>query len=270
MQDKTCLVSTLNNLYIPGFKVFLKSLINHNTHLNLDYVVFYENDTDKTKFAEFKNIYNKIIFKEINNKEYNTIAFAKSREWQTNPAYRLEIFNLNYSKIIFFDVDAICLKPIDDILNLDYDFAAIKHELHDFNQIKTQYAFKSSIGFNGGFMIVKNKFLNKNTINGLKTIMSSSQWYGNQGPLNIFFEDAVTLLDTKYFLPVTQANLQTIKTAYFVHFLGEKKPWFGSRCCFKSNKFYFNEKYSEQVLKTIDTPTLVKLQKIYDALLYSS
>jgi lipopolysaccharide biosynthesis glycosyltransferase len=268
MQDNVCLVSTLNNLYLPGFKVFLKSLLINNPNLDLNYIVFCENHIDQTDLNEFKKIYNKIIYKQINKSEYKSIEFAKNRDWQTNPAYRLEIFKLNYDKVIFFDIDAICLKPIDDILKIDYDFAAIEHVLHDYNQIKTQYKFRSNIGFNGGFMVIKNKFLNNNTITGIKNIMKESQWYGNQGPLNIYFKDDVTLLAKEYFLPITQANLQTLKSAYFVHFLGEKKPWFGARPCYIDNKFYFNEKYSDQVLKAVDTQTLIKLQKMFDKLLY--
>lgn len=257
--QQTCLVSTINKNYLIAFKVFLKSLLSHNI-LNLDYIVLIDTSITEKDKNDLKIIYSNLIFKDINTENYNKIKFNGSRAWEFNPAFRLDIFKLPYNKIIYFDVDAVCLKPIDDILNFDYDFAGIEHELHDYDQIKAQYKFNSSTGFNGGLLIIKSKFLNEETINDLKTILTNTEWYGNQGPLNIFFKKFAYLLDRKYFLPSTHTTLTSLKDAYFIHFLGEKKPWF---------KGEIRDKYSEQVLKCIDTPTIMKLQKLYDSYLNS-
>lgn len=255
-----CLVSSINQKYLIAFKVFLTSLLKYNPKLNLDYIVYVDSDISSLDLKSLNRFYKKIIFKTINKREYESVVFSGDRHWEFNPAYRLEIFKLNYDKIIYFDVDAICLKNIDDILSLDYDFAAIEHELHDFNQIKTIYNFKSPIGFNGGLLIIKKRLLEEKNIEHIKEIMNSSRWYGNQGPLNIFFQNEVSLIDKKYFLPTTCANLSSLKDASFIHFLGEKKPWFSGT---------IKEKYSDQVLKFIDTPTVIKIQNIYDKLLDS-
>lgn len=258
--QQICLVSLINNSYIIPFKVFLKSLIKYNKSLNLDYIVFYDNNVVKKDLNDLTKIYNNLKFLPIEASLYNGFKFDGNRSWEMNPAYRLEIFKLNYDKIIYFDVDAICLKPIDEILALDYSFAGVRHELHDLNQIKSLFRFKSSSGFNGGFLIIKKIFLSQNTINKIVEIFNSSLWYGNQGPLNICFKKEAVLLENKYFLPITHANLKNIKSAFFIHFLGEKKPWF-------EGDIY--SKYSMQVLKNVDYPTIFKLQEIYNSYLKS-
>ena len=256
--QQTCLVSTINKNYLIAFKVFLSSLISYNKHLSLDYIVYIEDDITEDDQNKLKQIYPNLLFLAIDKNEYKKYSFSGDREWDFNPAFRLEIFKLEYDKVIYFDVDAICLKPIDEILNIDYSFAGIEHELHDIDQIKSQYSFKGSRGVNGGFLIIKKEFLNEHTINGIACIFNTSRWYGNQGPINIFFRDKAALLDKKYFLPTTHANLSSIKDAFFIHFLGEKKPWYDGQ---------ISDKYSSQVLKFIDTPTVVKIQNLYDSYL---
>jgi lipopolysaccharide biosynthesis glycosyltransferase len=254
--QRISLVSTIDKNYLIPFKVFIKSLLKNNPCLNLDYNIFISDDITSYELNILRKYYPNFIFHEIKNSDYTNIEFLSMREWKFSPAYRLEIFKLRYNKIIYFDVDALCLRPIDEILSLDYSFAGIEHPLHDINQIKANYSFESNIGFNGGMLIIKEEHLNNKTIDELKHILKNNVWYGNQGPLNIFFKSKSTLVDKKYFLPTTEANLKTIKDAFFIHFLGEKKPWFEGS---------IKDKYSDQVLKYIDTPTVMKLQKIYDS-----
>lgn len=256
--QQTCIVSIINSEYVIAFKVFLQSLLKHNRDLNIDYVVFFDESLSLADLNCFYKIYEKLIFIPIKNNDYINFNFESKRNWSLNPACRLEIFKLNYDKVIYFDVDAVCLKPINEILNLNVSFAGVLHELHDINQIKTQFRFKPDVGFNGGFLIIKKEFLNENYFNKIKEVINSSLWYGNQGPLNVVFKDVVTLLDNKYFLPTTHANLRNLKDAFFIHFLGEKKPWF--------NGNVYN-KYSMQVLKSLDFPTVFKIQEIYDSYL---
>jgi lipopolysaccharide biosynthesis glycosyltransferase len=256
--QQTCLVSIINKEYAIAFKVFLLSLLKHNNNLKNDYLVFFDESLTISELKFFKQLYNNLIFLPIKNSYYSKFIFESNRKWSLSPACRLEIFKLNYDKIIYFDVDAVCLKSITEILNLDVSFGGVTHELHDINQIKTQFRFKPLKGFNGGFLIIKRKFLNKDYYNKIENVLNSSLWYGNQGPLNVVFKDDATLLDNKYFLPTTHANLKNLKDAFFIHFLGEKKPWF-------NGDVY--DKYSMQVLKSLDFPTVYKIQEIYDSYL---
>jgi lipopolysaccharide biosynthesis glycosyltransferase len=261
---KIAFVSTLSKGYVLGFKVFLKSILINNPTINIPYVVFNEGDLDQDCYNEIKGIYDNVIFKDINFASYKDCKFKNLRNWNINPANRLEIFTLEeFDKIIFFDVDMLCLGDISYLLNVNCDFGGVKHPMHESIEMQKTFIYDKEVGFNGGLLIVSKKFLNQQTISGIKEIINSHTWFGNQSSLNIYFKDQITFLPEKYFQSTPFMTFENIKTSVIWHFAGNKKPWEGATFDGKSFEI-LKEKYNNHVLKCTSFPVLIKVQKEYE------
>lgn len=244
------LTTTITNDYIPALLVLINSIYK-NTTKTFDFVVFEEEpitEKNKSLFAKFKNIFFK---------PYNESAMPKSkhdgrRSWKINPNNRFSIFKLSqYEKIIFLDSDMLCLSNIDDLLDLNVSFGAVYHpypdglqstNLTEYSDLYKNFNFKNS--FNAGLMIIGKKYLNNETIENLLNISKQSEWLGNQGPLNVYFNDKVTILPDNFFLSTPLLKTKKLENIKFLHFGGDKKPWF-------SNNMNINDNYSDFVLKNV-------------------
>jgi lipopolysaccharide biosynthesis glycosyltransferase len=218
---KTCFVSTLNKVFLPGLVVLLRSLLKHNPGIDIPYIIFNEGDIDLNDVQKLKNIYINIELREITH-NYTGLKFSTVRNWKINPGHRLEILTLEeFDKVIFLDVDMLCRGNIDYLLQCNYDFGAvIDHPLMECSE-GHEY-----IGFNAGLMIIGNRFLNKNYYNKAFKLMQSKTWYGNQGTFNILFAQHARSLSSKYLVTTPYLTRQKLHEAIFVHFVGEVKPWF--------------------------------------------
>ena len=261
---KKAFVSTLSRGYLLGFKVFLKSILINNPSINIPYVVFNEGDLDSSDLDDLRKIYSNIILKDINSVNYKDCTFKNIRNWNINPANRLEIFTLGeYDKIIFFDVDMLCVGDISYLLSTEYDFGGVKHPMHESIEMQKNFIFDKEIGFNGGLLVIGKKFLNHDTILGIKKIIKSHTWFGNQSSLNIYFKEHIRFLPDKYFLSTPFMTFENIKTSIIWHFAGNKKPWEGEP--FNGKNFdTLKEKFNNHVLKCTSFPVLAKVQKEYE------
>jgi len=257
-------VSTLSKSYIVGFKVFLKSILVNNPTLFIPYIIFNEGDLDEIDYSDIKKIYNNVVFKNINFDFYKDCKFKNLRGWNINPANRLEIFTLEeYDKIIFFDVDMLCLGDLSYLINVNCDFGGVKHPMHESVEMQKMFVYDKNIGFNGGLLVIGKRFINKKTISEIKEIINSYTWFGNQSSLNIYFKEHVTFLPEKYFLSTPFMTFANLKTSIIWHFAGNKKPWEGDT--FNGANFdILKSKYNNHVLKCTSFPVLSKVQKEYE------
>ena len=264
MQRNIALVSTLNKDYVLGFKVFLYSIVKNNPNISYDYVIFNEGDLTDADITELKQIYSKVIVKEIDTAYYNDCKFQAYRNWKINPAHRLEIFKLGqYDKIIFFDTDMLCTGSIEELFTMNCDFAGVEHPLHDANDIYYYSNLKISKGFNCGLMLIDNKFLTEKTLTEMKKIMSGYTWFGNQASFNVYFKDIVTYISNKYFLSTPFMNFKNIKESVIWHFVGDKKPWHGEAFNGKNLDILYS-KYNKYVRGLTAFPVLMKVQSVYE------
>jgi len=242
------LVTTITNNYIPALKVLIASIMK-NTSKNFDIVVIEEEPiTEETK-QHFKK-FNNVIFKaNLFNAPY--VKNDGRRAWNIKTSNRFSIFLLaEYDKIIFLDADMICYSNIDEIVDNEVKFGAVYHPYPDgynskilFDGNNNYRDFNYRNAFNAGLMIIDKCFLNINVVNALLDISSKHAWLGNQGPLNIYFNNKVTLLPSHYFLSTPFIkNIDNIDKIKFLHFGGNKKPWLNSSLDIRENysKFVIN------------------------------
>lgn len=243
------LTTTITNNYIPALLVLINSIY-ENTTKEFDFVVFEEEPIlkeNKLLFNKFKNIFFKPYDSSI-----PVVKHDGRRKWNINPNNRFSIFKLNqYDKIIFLDSDMICLSNIDEIIDTNVSFGAVYHpypdglqsnNLTEYSTLYKNYKFNNS--FNAGLMIIGKEHLNDNTINELIDISRQSEWLGNQGPLNVYFNNKVTLLPDNYFLSTPLIKNKDLNNIKFLHFGGDKKPWL-------TNSMDIYDNYSDFVIRNI-------------------
>jgi len=235
------IVFTISNSYIPALKVLLAT-IRKNISIEVDFIAIEEEKILDSN----KKIFENVTF--IQPGETPLQNCDGRRGWLINPSTRFNIFKLKkYKKILFLDVDMLCLSNIDEIFNYDCDFGAVYHPYPDgygsmiLNKYKT-YDYSKS--FNAGLMLIGEKYLNDTSFNELIQICKNESWLGNQGPLNLYFNDKVTLLPESYFVTTPLIKSKDFNNVKFLHFGGSKKPWLTTSMDMKEN-------YSDFVLKNV-------------------
>jgi len=216
------IVVTVSNNYIPALKVLQNTII-RNTSKKFDFLAIEEEKIT----VKNKQLCNNVLF--IDEPAMPKFCGRAVRKWNINPLVRYNIFRLkNYEKIIFLDLDMICLSNINELFDLQCDFGAVYHPHPDgVNSKNLNYSgFCPDKSFNAGLMVIGKKYLNDSVVEELLKISSINNWLGNQGPLNAFFNDKVTMLPENYFLSTPFINKKNIHTDIkFLHFGGDKKPF---------------------------------------------
>jgi len=214
--------STINKKYLPGAKVFLKSLITHNKNLNNTYNMLMFDDLNAEDKCCLTNVYKNTNFISIQNTDYNYYNTSDEfRTWGFNCFNRFDIFTIKAKKLIFFDLDMVINQPLDYIFNINVDFASVL--VNEKNRID----HPTKEFFDGGLMIISEKYLNKKTKDKLIEISKTKKWSSDEPVLNLFFENKV------YFLP---KSFNVLSYEFFEHkndyhilqYVGANKPWMGN------------------------------------------
>ena len=202
---------------------------------------------------------NKIIFKDIPEKDYKNCKFADDpRAWGYNCAYRFEIFTLSqYKKIIYIDCDFLIQNDITELFLDDDKFKAVK--------TANDYLFQGNKQFNAGLLLIDNIFLKQKVKNELiqmcltpaPVFNNSTLWLSDDPILNTYFKD-VKYLKKKYNYVVTSLNNESHKNVNF-HFNGPVKPW-------ETNEFYnaFNGCFMKRFLNENGAAGLILLKKVFN------
>lgn len=226
------MVFTITNDYVDALRVFLYSYLQYNKLTPPCVIIEEENITQYNK-SEIKKIYPNVIFKTVCN-NYSFDRTFKRRKWRINPAKRFEIFTLQYDSIVFFDADMIVCGNIEHLFSNPVAFGAVYHPNPDGLHSKLLCSgskflknknFNFDKCFNAGVMVINKQFLCEEVRLGLFKIYKSANWLGNQGPLNLYFNNLVTLLPAEYFISTPFITDSKLKNGLIFHYAGENKPW---------------------------------------------
>lgn len=255
MKSEDAIVFTLTNSYTAALKVFFKSYLYFKNKI-IKAVIFEEEPITEENKNALMAIYPNICFKNFS-MQVPYVANRK-REWKINPFNRFEIFTLDYDKIIFFDTDMLVLSNIDSLFDLSVSFGAVYHKYPDgvdsdilnetFTYNNKQFNFMKS--FNAGLMVISKQYLSRKVYEELVKISTSYKWLGNQGPINVFFNDKVSLLDDNYFVTTPEITSNLFKNAKILHFAGEVKPWL-------NNNYDLKDNFNHHVLETVEDRTVL-------------
>jgi len=222
--------TVLDDKYIEGAKVSLYTLLQSNPDFNYDLKILdWGNLSNKNKNILYK-IYKKIEFIPVITKDYNLCLFGEQmRKWNYNCNYRFDMFLLsNYKKVVFFDCDFYFQANLKNILNKNVNIAAVQSKKEYIPQINNDKCFSA------GFMIVGEKYLNRETRDSLiklsltpapESNLNTILWSSDEPILNNFFINDITFINKKYNTLIYNFDLQVLKNKHNLHFNGVNKPW---------------------------------------------
>ena len=216
---KTAICTLLDDSFVVGFKAFIKSLLKWHPGIDYNFVIIDCGLSDKSKL-EMSFYYSNLFFVEPEYKNYSGIPMHKTDERLQKTYYTLEAFNLDYDRVIFFDMDMIVTGDISEILNCTADFAAVKGYNAKLDE------FRDDI--NSGMFVVGKKYLNKQTYKELLRIAQRGFSMPDQKVLNIFFKDKISYFNKKYNVEKrmieTKKYKNVISDIRILHFIAGK-PW---------------------------------------------
>jgi lipopolysaccharide biosynthesis glycosyltransferase/glycosyltransferase involved in cell wall biosynthesis len=230
----------LEDAYIEGAVVLLKSLLANNEWYEGDLVVLEYGSLSRANRERLSRIYQRIVFKRVRVEDYGSTRFQirspTARQWHRspgayNPAYRFDLFLLGeYDRVVYFDVDMVVvgdLRPLFSELQPDFGACRLGPSAGRGDGRKE--------GFNGGLLSVSRRYLTSEVRQELIALASCPRrgpWSGNQPILNQrFFDNGQCELLPATYNVYTEGTVDKVawSAARVLHFVGEAKPWSSMR-----------------------------------------
>ena len=192
-KQKILWCSVCNDRYIPGLKVLLYSIKQHNPDFDYPFKIYFNNDISEDNQKLIKDLYPHIIF------ESNS-TFSHLKTWFM---CLLPFKETEYDKVIFIDADILCLGDVSHLINYDCQHFSACLDVNMKIFWNTQFNMPSFHEFNTGLFVIPKRLLT----DGMK-------------PTNIFND--LLILANKY--PDAKLGDQTILNRYFAHKTITKLP----------------------------------------------
>lgn len=252
----TLFCTAFDDGYLLGAAVMMYSLHkNINNFSQYEVRIFHNDDICYLSANSRKwlsKIFPNIIFTYIDQKAYLN---AHGRPTKPRVFYlALECFRqFGFEKVLYFDVDMLCLSDFTNILNDDFDFAACDDTVDclNINSLYKSEGFPlTSHWINAGFYIVGKKFINNQYYQELIDIALSEPELPqeDQTILNLFLKNK----KFKYYCLPFNYNHRTLKwckvfkhkgdiaDVKIIHFTGPK-PWiFSQSSDYRFDSIYFD------------------------------
>lgn len=242
--------STINKDYVFGAIKFLKSLKQFNPNCDFLYnFLVIDNALSEAEKTSIKAVYDNCKFIDIRNEDYLYDNLScEWRHWKHNCFNRFDMFLINCDKLIFFDLDFVCIGSLDELINIDCEFGAVKGlKENKIDHLNEDY-------FRAGLMVISKKYLNAQTRHDLIELSKKSLWSSDEPVLNAYFTN-FTPLPWKYNVLTSEYNDHAHADIALLHYVGSKKPWFSSN---------LRENFDDYILKKQGIATLYKLQTLFN------
>jgi len=192
-KQKILWCSVCNDRYIPGLKVLLYSIKQHNPDFDYPFKIYFNHDISEDNQKLIKDLYPHIIF------ESNS-TFSHLKTWFM---CLLPFKETEYDKVIFIDADILCLGDVSHLINYDCQHFSACLDINMKIFWNTQFNIPSFHEFNTGLFVIPKRLLT----DGMK-------------PTTIFND--LLILANKY--PDAKLGDQTILNRYFAHKTITKLP----------------------------------------------
>ena len=215
--------SYVDNNYLPGFEVLVKSLLLNNPWFDHDYLVYYD-DLTADSVERISRLYPRIVWRRIDGSHYAGYEKGDNSNYLVEKAYYiLEAFReRGYDRLVTLDVDMVVLGDVEHLATTDAAFTAVPQ-------------FFSSRGgwrINSGVMSFDRSVMSDDFVRRMDEIGRAGAYdleRHDQGVLSAVLDGAYTKLDNRYNLvkrAVKRGQLPPEDTRIF-HFTGSTKPWSG-------------------------------------------
>lgn len=234
---KIAAFTILDDKFVMGWKVFMKSFLHYNPWFKLDFIVLDLGLSPKSK-KEMEQFYPNIIYRKPQYGLYRQVNFRKTHDKLKATYYFLDAFcQYDYDKIVSFDTgDMVVLDSVADVFyKTSNGISACKA----YNVRKDNLVNDT----NAGLFVVGKKYLNKRTYNDLLQIAKQGYSMPEQKTMNLYFKGIWEYLSKRFNIEkrmkhTKRQNLRNVlANPAVLHFVG-LKPWECHERCKPMEKRY--------------------------------
>ncbi|MEV5956908.1 glycosyltransferase [Streptomyces sp. NPDC051987] len=213
--------SYVDENYLPGFLVLLRSLALSNPGVCEDFVVLYD-DLRPASIARIRALHPRIVLQRVNDTHYDSYVKGDQDNYLVRKAYFiLDIFRLrDYDTIITLDTDMVVLGGLGELLELREGLAAVPQFFYGQHKL------------NSGLLVIQKEYLSDEFCAKIDKTGRSGEYEldkHDQGILNAVLDGDFVRLDAKYNFVKRRlsGDLPVPEDTKILHFTGRHKPWQG-------------------------------------------
>ncbi|MEU2621299.1 glycosyltransferase [Streptomyces sp. NPDC007157] len=213
--------SYVDENYLPGFLVLLRSLALSNPGVCEDFVVLYD-DLRPASIAKIRALHPRIVLQRVNDTHYDSYVKGDQDNYLVRKAYFiLDIFRLrDYDTIITLDTDMVVLGGLGELLELREGLAAVPQFFYGQHKL------------NSGLLVIQKEYLSDEFCAKIDKTGRSGEYEldkHDQGILNAVLDGDFVRLDAKYNFVKRRlsGDLPVPEETKILHFTGRHKPWQG-------------------------------------------
>lgn len=259
INKKSCICTICNDDFVEGCMTMIYSFLQHNKWFNDEIVILYSDKysilSNKSK-NKIKQLYNKIVFKKINDYTYDNLTdFDSIPKKFIPPLIKLEIFNMTeYNKILWLDSDTLILNDIFEFYQDESDLVVFTHENFI---VESPYNYKyhnKQYHINNGVILLNNEIISNKSFYILSKILyeynRKCNFYRGCPDQDIMEEFMIRNVD-KFIINIFPNYFNSIKRKYkfankidkrdkILHFV-MNKPWINNESEYSFiNNLWFN------------------------------
>ncbi|MBA4861312.1 polysaccharide pyruvyl transferase family protein [Streptomyces sp. PSKA54] len=215
--------SFVDENYLPGFLVLLRSLALSNPDVCEDFIVLHD-DLRPSSVARIRALHPRVTFRRVDADHYDSYKKGDQDNYLVRKAYFiLDVFRIrDYDTVITLDTDMVVLGPITELLAMREGLAAVPQFF---------YGDKTRM-LNSGLLVIQKEYLTDQFCAKLDEIGRSGSYEldkHDQGILNALLDGDFVDLDPKYNFVKRRlsGDLPVPDDTAILHFTGRHKPWQG-------------------------------------------
>ncbi|WP_180686581.1 glycosyltransferase [Streptomyces gossypiisoli] len=215
--------SFVDENYLPGFLVLLRSLALTNPDVCEDFIVLHD-DLRPSSVARIRALHPRVVFRRVDADHYDSYKKGDQDNYLVRKAYFiLDVFKIrDYDTVITLDTDMVVLGPINELLSMRKGLGAVAQFFHG----------DSTRMLNSGLLVIQKEFLTDEFCARLDQVGRSGAYEldkHDQGILNALLDGDFVDLDPKYNFVKRRlsGDLPVPDDTAILHFTGRHKPWQG-------------------------------------------
>ncbi|CAL9472660.1 hypothetical protein SUDANB145_02859 [Streptomyces sp. enrichment culture] len=213
--------SYVDENYLPGFLVLLRSLALSNPSVCEDFVVLYD-DLRPGSIAKIRALHPRIVLRRVNAEHYDSYKKGDQDNYLVRKAYFiLDVFRIReYDTVITLDTDMVVLGDLGELLKLREGLAAVPQFFYGQHKL------------NSGLLVIQREYLSDEFCAKLDATGRSGDYEldkHDQGILNAVLDGDFVRLDARYNFVKRRlsGDLPVPEDTAILHFTGRHKPWQG-------------------------------------------
>ncbi|MGW3353794.1 glycosyltransferase [Streptomyces bungoensis] len=207
--------------YLPGFLVLLRSLALSNPGVCEDFVVLHD-DLKPASVARIRALHPRIVLRRVDAAHYDSYAKGDQDNYLVRKAYFiLDVFRIrDYDTVITLDTDMVVLGDLGELLTLREGLAAVPQFFYGQHKL------------NSGLLVIQREYLSDAFCARIDQVGRSGGYEldkHDQGILNAVLDGDFVRLDARYNFVKRRlsGDLPVPDDTAILHFTGRHKPWQG-------------------------------------------